>query len=176
MHQWVSSVPGYYPLSKLEKAYATTIFSLPSQLVHVPSQTIFPHAEGKIVWSTAYSIFVPSLTMVALQSDYFMQVKSRTAINGDQRRLGGQSVMQKTKPGRTREQTSEGMPGLLWTGGVCFWACQLAVWSSWASNVKYGCLRVTLREVSRFVSLCFLVFRSSKKMIPATSGLFTALS
>ena len=40
------------------------------------------------------------------------------------------------KPDRTRERTSEKMPELLWTRGMCFWTCQLAVWSSWASHVN----------------------------------------
>ena len=87
----------------------------------------FPHAKGKIVWPMAYSVFVSSATIMALQSDCFMQRTSRTATNGDQGRLGGSMVLQETKNQRT---TSEGMPGLLWTSGVCFWACQLALWSS----------------------------------------------
>ena len=33
-----------------------------------------------IVWSTAYSIFVPSTTFVALQSDCFVRMTSCTAI------------------------------------------------------------------------------------------------
>ena len=67
----------------------------------------FRMQREKIVWSTAYSIYIQSTTMMALQLYCFMRVMSHTAINGNQ------SAMQKTKPGRTREQTSEGMPGLL---------------------------------------------------------------
>ena len=47
------------------------------------------------------------------------------------------------KPDRTRERTSEKMPELLWTHSMCFWACQLAVWSSWASNVDKIILRLS---------------------------------
>ena len=41
---------------------------------------------------------------------------------------------------RTRERISKGMPGLLWTDDVCFWVCQLSVWSSWAVRaiVEFG--------------------------------------
>ena len=39
-------------------------------------------------WSTAYRIFVPSATFVALQLDCFMRRMSRTAIDGNQRWLG----------------------------------------------------------------------------------------
>ena len=43
------------------------------------AQPIFRTRRGKIVWSTAYSVFVPSATLVALQSDCFMKMTSRTA-------------------------------------------------------------------------------------------------
>ena len=83
---------------------------------------------------------------------------------------------QKTKLGRTKERTGEGMLGLLWTSGVCFWACQLAVRISWAS-IKCRCLGVILRltEVSSCVNLCFLVFGSSEKDYPCNKQ-FQALS
>ena len=53
----------------------------------------------------------------------------------DQWRLGSWSVIQETKPGGGRERTREGMLGLPWTHGMYFWACQLAVWNPWASDV-----------------------------------------
>ena len=55
--------------------------------------------------------------MVALQSQCFMWMTSRTTITNFKkaRRL---KRYQETKPGGTRERTSEGMPGLLWTA-VC---------------------------------------------------------
>ena len=60
------------------------------------------------------------------------------------------------------------MPGLLWMGGVCFWARKLAVWSSWgfqmSIRLSQGYLRLT--EASRFVNLHFLTFGSSKKDDP----------
>ena len=64
-----------------------------------------------------------------------MQMTSCTAVNCNHWKLGSWSAMQESKPGGARKRTSERVPGLLWTGGTCFWACQLAVWSSWASNV-----------------------------------------
>ena len=41
-----------------------------------------------VSWSTAYQIFVPSATFVALQLDCFMRRMSHTALDGDQRWLG----------------------------------------------------------------------------------------
>ena len=73
-------------------------------------------------------------------------------INCDQRRLGGWSVIQETKPDRTRERTSEGIPGLPWTHGMCFWACQLEGWSSWASDVDK--IVLALSEVNRGFKFC----------------------
>ena len=65
----------------------------------------------KKVWSMAYSVFDPS-AMVVRQSHCFMRMTSHTAITNFKkaRRL---KCYQETKPGRTRERTSEGMPGLL---------------------------------------------------------------
>ena len=68
---------------------------------------IFSACEGKNNLAMAYSIFISSATIVALQSDCFMQRTSRTATNGDQRRLGGSRVLQETKPGRTRERPAK---------------------------------------------------------------------
>ena len=70
-----------------------------------------------------------------------------TAVNGNQWRLGSWSVIQETKPGGGRERTSEGMPGLSWMRGMCFWACQLAVWSPWALDVDK--IVLGLSEVDR---------------------------
>ena len=53
----------------------------------------FSHAEGKNSLVTCLFNFVPSATMVAHQSDCFIRMMSRTALDGDQRRLGGWSTM-----------------------------------------------------------------------------------
>ena len=53
----------------------------------VPRQ-FFCTRRGKIIWSTGYSIFVPSATFVALQSECFMRMTLCTALDGDQRWLG----------------------------------------------------------------------------------------
>ena len=91
-------------------------------------------ASFLLVWSTAYSVFVKrhigSALIRLLHENDIM-----TAMKGDQWRLGSWSVIQGTKPGGGRERTSKGMPGLSWMRGMCFWACQLAVWSTWALDV-----------------------------------------
>ena len=46
---------------------------------HSHPQPVFRTRRRKIVWSTAYSVFVPSATLVALQSDCFMKMTLRTA-------------------------------------------------------------------------------------------------
>ena len=56
--------------------------------------------------------FDSSATMVALQSHCFMRMTSRTAITNF-KKARWLKRHQETKPGRTRERTSEGMPGLL---------------------------------------------------------------
>ena len=71
----------------------------------------FSARGGNKVWSMAYSIFDPSAMMVALQSHCFMRMTSRTATNFKKARQ--LKRYQETKPGRTRERTSEGMPELL---------------------------------------------------------------
>ena len=90
------------------------------------------------------------------------------------------------KPDRTRERTSEKMPELLWTHSMCFWACQLAVWSSWASNVDKIILRLSEFARGFKISKSFTSWHSedSRWMIPAgnretvtaTSCLFGTLS
>ena len=62
------------------------------------------------------------------------------------------SIIQETKPDRTRERTSEGMPELPWMHGMCFWACQLAGWSSWDSDVNK--IVLALSEVDRGFKFC----------------------
>ena len=88
-----------------------------------------------------------------------MWVRPRTAVNGDQRRLGSWNSMQETKPGRTREWTSERMPWLPWMHAVRFWVWQLAVWSSWASNVDKIVLGLSWgwQRLQVFVNLFFFV-------------------
>jgi len=90
------------------------------------------------------------------------QNESCTATNGDQRRLGGWSVIQETKPDRTREWTGEGMPRLPWTHGMCFWACQMAGWSSWASDVDK--IVLGLSEVDRGFKFCATSFLGVRKL------------
>ena len=87
----------------------------------------FPRAEGKNSLVNCLLNFCS-----VLQSDCFMQMMSHTAIDGDQRRLGSWSAMQETKPGRTRERPAKECQDFSETGGMCFWAWKLAVWSSWA--------------------------------------------
>jgi len=99
---------------------------------------------------------------VVLQSDCFMKMMSRTAINGDQITPGSWSITQETKPDRTREQTSKGMPGLSWTYGMCFWACQLAVWSSWTSDLDK--IVLGLSEVDTGFKFCESSFLGVRKL------------
>ena len=51
--------------------------------------------EGKTALLMACLAFIPSATMVVLQSDCFMRGMPFTAINDDLRRLGGYSTLQK---------------------------------------------------------------------------------
>ena len=122
----------------------------------------FSHAQGKIVWSMAYSVFIPSAMLVTLQSDCFMIMTSRTAINGNQRSLGSWSTTQETKSDRTRERTSKRMPGLPWLRSMYFWACQLPVWSSWASDVDK--IILGLSEVNRGFRFCKSSFLGVQKL------------
>ena len=118
----------------------------------------FSHAEGKNSLVTCLFNFVPSATMVALQSDCFIRMMSCTALNGNQRSLGGWSPMQATKPGRSREQPAKEFHDLciLWKDSVCFWTWKLAVWSSWASNVNK--IFSGLSEVDRSFMFCEFSF------------------
>ena len=104
------------------------------------AQTIFHTWRGKIVWSTACSIFVLSATMVALQSDCFMRMTSRTAIDGDQRWLSSWSAMQETKPSRTRERPAK----------ECQDFCEQAVYVSELEN--WQCEVPGLSNVDKIVS------------------------
>ena len=139
------------------------------------AQTSFRTQRGKIAWSTACSIFVPCTTMVALQSDCFMRMMSRTAMDRDQKWLSSWSAMQETKPGRTRAQ-----PAKEASTSVCFWAWKLTVWSSWgfqmSTRLSHGYLRLT--EASCFCESLFLGIWKLRegRMIPATSRLSIALS
>ena len=64
----------------------------------VPCPDYFPQVESKKGMVNGLFCFVPSTTMVALQSDCFMWVTlHKFTINGDLRRLGSWSAMQKTK-------------------------------------------------------------------------------
>ena len=115
----------------------------------------FARGGEKIVWSTAYSIFVPCITMVALQSDCFMRTTSRTPMDDDQRRLDGWSTMQETKPGRTRARPAK----------ECQDFCEWAVYVSKLENRQ--CEVPRLSNVNKIASgLCqvdrgFMLYESS---------------
>ena len=105
----------------------------------------------------AYSIYIPSATKVAFQSNCFMAswMISCTAIL---KKLGGWSDMQESKAGRTREWTSEGMPGLC-KQALCFLAWQLALSASHVDKIVLG-----LSEVDRDFKFCESSFLGVRKL------------
>ena len=141
--------------------YPNTTHQIQHDQTLVSCPDYFSHAEGKMVWSTAYSIFVPSTTMVVLQSDCLMRMTSSTAVNGDQRKLGSWSAMRlsQVEPENDRQRN---VRRLRWTGGVCFRAWKLAVWSSWASNVDE--IVSELSEVDRNFMFCECSFLGVQKL------------
>ena len=86
---------------------------------------------------------------------------------------------QKTKLGKTKEQTSKGMPGLLWTCGAC---SELANWQWEFPDLQLNVDKIVLGSLwgwQRFQVLwIFVSWRSEvlRKIIPTTSCLFAALS
>ena len=108
----------------------------------------FHMRTGKRVLSTAYSIFLPSATMVALQSDCFMWMTSRTAINGDQWTLGTWSTTQETKPGRTRERPVK--------HDFYEWVVCVAELDNWRCEVPSSVYKIVsqISEVDRDFMLC----------------------
>ena len=90
----------------------------------------FSHTEGKNSLANGLFCFFPSATLVTLQSDCSMKMMSRLQWMATIEGLAVKALYKRLS--QAEAENREEMPGLLWMHGMCFWACQLAVWSPWA--------------------------------------------